>query len=116
MFSLGSEHRYFLYKGACDMRKGFDGLAGLVSNELGRSPTDGSVFVFINRPKTQMKLLHWEAGGLVLYQKRLESGRFNLPKITGTEGQLSWPELVMMVEGIQYFGIKKQRRFSLKNV
>lgn len=92
------------------MRKGWDGLSGLVSNELGMSPTNGSVFVFINRQRTQMKLLHWERGGLVLYQKRLERGRFTLPQKPPSDGSLAWPELVLIVEGI-----KKKRRFEIKN-
>lgn len=116
MFSLGSEHKYFLYRGNCDMRKGFDGLSGLVTNELGRNPTDGSVFVFVNRPRNQMKLLHWEAGGLVLYQKRLEVGTFTVPEKLDAKGKLSWPELVLIVEGISYVSLKKKKRFELKKV
>ncbi|MBK9509863.1 MAG: IS66 family insertion sequence element accessory protein TnpB [Cytophagaceae bacterium] len=90
------------------MRKGFDGLSGLVRNELGRSPTEGSVFVFVNKQRNQMKLLHWERGGLVLYQKRLEAGRFCLPEKTEKDCHLSWPELVLIVEGISYIGLKKK--------
>jgi transposase len=116
MFSLGSELKYYLYRGHCDMRKGFDGLSGLVSNELGHNPTDGSVFVFINRQRNQMKLLHWERGGLVLYQKRLETGRFSMPENSDQQATLSWPELVLIVEGISYIGLKKRKRFELKKV
>jgi transposase len=47
------------------MRKGFDGLFGLVQNELGRNPLDGDVFVFMNKPRNTIKLLHWERDGLV---------------------------------------------------
>lgn len=114
MFSLGNGHTYYLYRGVCDMRNGFDGLSGLVSNELGRKPTDGSVFVFINRPCTQIKLLHWERGGLVLYSKRLEQGRFTRPKQQPSNGEISWPELVLMLEGISYSSLKKKKRFELK--
>ena len=98
------------------MRKGFDGLSGLVSNELGQSPTNGSVFVFLNKPRNQMKLLHWEAGGLVLYHKRLELGRFSVPVNLDTKGNLSWPELVLIVEGISYLELKKRKRFVLEKV
>ena len=54
------------------MRKSFDGLCGLVATELGRVAHSGEVFIFINRKNNQMKLLHWESGGFVLYHKRLE--------------------------------------------
>lgn len=114
MFSLGGDHQYFLYRGDCDMRKGFDGLSGLVTNELSQSPTNGSVFVFLNKSRNQMKLLHWEAGGLVLYHKRLERGRFSVPLSLDTKGSLSWPELVLIVEGISYVALKKRKRFILE--
>src|SRR5690625_1700838 len=79
MFCLNSSHRYHLYRGVCDMRKSFNGLSELVRNELNRDPASGEVFVFLNRRRTLMKLLHWEAGGFVLYYKRLEKGTFTPP-------------------------------------
>jgi len=48
------------------MRKGFDGLCGLVHTELGRRPEGGEVFIFVNRQRDKIKLLHWEEGGFVL--------------------------------------------------
>jgi len=60
MLSLGSSHSYYLYRAACDMRKSFDSLSGLVRNELGRDPASGEVFVFINKRRNSVKLLHWE--------------------------------------------------------
>src|SRR5690625_7329829 len=71
MFCLNSSHCYHLYRGACDMRKSFNGLSGLVRNALGRDPASGEVSVFLNRRRTLIKLLHWEAGGYVLYYQRL---------------------------------------------
>lgn len=81
------------------MRKSFDGLSGLVATELGRDPAGGDVFVFLNRSRTFMKLLHWERGGYVLYYKRLEKGTFTVPHIEST--RVKWPELVLMIEGIE---------------
>lgn len=113
MFSLSSSHSYFLYQGRCDMRKGFDGLCGLVSAELERNPTSGEVFVFLNRPRTHIKLLHWENGGFVLYYKRLEKGTFSLPKSMDGPISLSWAELVLMVEGIQIQKSIQKTRFHI---
>jgi len=101
MFSLSSSHCYRLYRGACDMRKSFHGLSGLVRNELERDPTSGEVFVFINRRRTHIKLLHWEHGGFVLYYKRLEKGTFTPPRFSGDQSVMHWPDLVLMIEGIQ---------------
>lgn len=116
MFSLGASHTYYLYHAACDMRKSFDALSGLVRNELSRDPANGEVFVFINRRKNSIKLLHWERGGFVLYYKRLEQGTFTLPKLcpqsTSSGTSLSWPELVLMIEGIQVQQIRQQPRFA----
>jgi len=78
---------------------------------MGRQATNGEVFVFLNRSRTHMKLLHWEQGGFVLYYKRLERGTFMPPKVKN--GELSWSDLVLMVEGIQVVKSIQKRRFSL---
>lgn len=101
MFSLGSANTYHFYKKPCDMRKSFAGLSGLVRNELGQEPSNGDVFVFLNRTRTHLKLLHWERGGFVLYYKRLEKGSFTPPVIKEGQTSFSWPELVLMIEGIK---------------
>lgn len=111
MFSLSSSHRYRLYRGVCDMRKSFDGLSGLVLNELGRDPASGEVFVFLNRRRTHLKLLHWESGGFVLYYKRLEKGTFTPPVSRGDGTTLRWPELVLMIEGIQVQTSRQKPRY-----
>lgn len=66
-----------------DMRKSFDGLAGLVRNKLDMPLTTGQIFVFINKCGDRVKLLHWEAGGFVLYYKRLEQGVLERPSREG---------------------------------
>ena len=113
MFSLSSTHQFVLYKPPCDMRKSFDGLCGLVYNELNLTAHDGNVYVFINRKRNQMKLLHWEYGGFVLYHKRLEQGTFALP-IIDDKSTITWSDLVLMIEGIQVIKSSKKRRFNLK--
>lgn len=111
MFSLGSSHRFHLYDGHCDMRKSFDGLCGLVTSAMQRQPTSGEVFVFLNRTRTHIKLLHWEHGGFVLYYKRLEQGTFPIAKRKA--GGLSWSDLVLMIEGIQVVKSIQKKRYSL---
>lgn len=112
MFSLNSSNSYYLYRTACDMRKSFDGLTGLVRNELDRDPGSGDVFIFLNRTRTHIKLLHWENGGYVLYYKRLEKGTFTPPKSIDENGVLKWPELVLMIEGIQVQKSIQKPRFQ----
>lgn len=113
MFSLSSSHRYLLYARPCDMRKSFDALCGLVRSELQRDPTSGEVFVFLNRGRTHLKLLHWEAGGLVLYYKRLEKGTFAPPAKNAPDASISWAQLVLMVEGITIQKSSQKPRFNV---
>lgn len=112
MFSLNSQNRYLFYNKPCDMRKSFNGLSGLVINELKRNPISGEVFVFLNKRRTHLKLLHWESGGFVLYYKRLEKGTFTPPK-TDENGQMSWPELILMIEGIEIKKSVQKPRYSM---
>jgi len=116
MLSLGSQHRYHLYNGVVDMRKGFDGLSGLVQNELGRDPLSGEVFIFVNRSRNRMKLLVWEEGGFVLWYKRLEQGTFELPvgELNTPSLSVSWSKLLMIVEGIKLESVVKRKRFSFE--
>jgi transposase len=94
------------------MRKSFDALCGLVRSELSRDPLSGEVFVFLNRSRTHLKLLHWESGGLVLYYKRLEKGTFAPPAGKGAAHTLNWPQLVLMVEGITIQKSSRKPRFG----
>jgi len=99
------------------MRKGFDGLCGLVHQELRRRPVTGEVFVFVNRQRDKIKLLHWEQGGFVLYYKRLERGTFEVPKVrTGQKTcQITWSSLMLMIEGIMIEKSKQRRRYFINN-
>lgn len=115
MFGLTCTHRYEYYAKPCDMRKGFDTLCGLVRNELSREPTNGEVFIFINKPRNTVKLLHWERDGLVIYHKRLERGTFSRPNISPSCTQIYWPDLVMMLEGITIKKMLKKPRYQLEN-
>lgn len=112
MFNLGSSHRYLLYHRPCDMRKSFDSLSGIVSGELGREPTGGDVFIFLNKRRSHIKLLHWERDGFVLYYKRLGKGTFT-PPVSREDGIILWPELVLMLAGIKALKMTRKPRYSI---
>jgi len=59
-----------------DLRKGYDGLYGLVTEGMARDPLSGDLYLFVNRERTRAKVLLWDGTGLCIYQKRLEEGRF----------------------------------------
>lgn len=117
MFSLTNSLSYYLYLEPTDIRKSFDGLCGLVQTRLHRDPVSGEVFIFINKRRDRIKLLHWEPGGFVLYYKRLESGTFEQPTITPGEvsWQVSWSGLMMMIEGISIKDIRLRKRYKETN-
>ena len=112
MFSIDSR-RYYLYRKPTDMRKSFDGLCGIVSSQLGHNPMSGDLFIFINRQRNRIKLLRWEAGGFVLFYKRLEKGTFEFPpdKKEGLSQRIDYGELVMIITGISLKYARKRRRF-----
>lgn len=114
MFALTEQHRYYLYRGVADMRKGFDGLSGIVRSELNGDPMDGSVYLFINRRRDRLKILIWAEGGFVLYYKRLESGTYELPiDDSRTASQsLDWETMVLMIRGIKLERIIRKKRYS----
>jgi transposase len=118
MFCLNDSMRYFLCPGKTDMRKGMNTLCGVVQNQMGHEVRMGDVFIFINRSRTTMKLLHAEDGGLVLYMKRLEEGTFPIPAYDEKSRSyaMDWRDLVMMVEGIQDHANNRLKRLkALRN-
>jgi transposase len=112
MISFNSSQRFFLYRAATDMRKSFDGLCGLVTNELQKPFTTGDVFMFINKPRNSIKLLVWDRNGFVIYYKRLEEGTFEVPGIDEKSISIKWEELVMMLEGIALKSVKRRKRYT----
>ncbi len=114
MFALSSENRFHLYSQPTDMRKSFDGLGGLVQNTLGRDPAGGDVFIFINKRRDKIKLLHWQGASFVLYYKRLEKGTFELPRYDSSVGSiaLDYAKLVMIIDGLSIENIQKRKRYQ----
>jgi transposase len=100
MFGLTAATHIYLYRGACDMRKSFDGLCGIIRTHLQADPLSGSLFVFVNRRRSMVKLLYWDRDGLALWYKRLEKGCFCLPTRCPEDGHIERRDLAMLLEGI----------------
>lgn len=79
MLHLSASCNYYLHCAHTDMRKGFDSLSGIVKSQMSLDALNGSVFIFMNRRRTHIKLLLWEGDGFALYYKRLEKGTYELP-------------------------------------
>ena len=100
MFAIGPATKIYVGLDAIDMRKGFDGLFGLVRDKLGQDPLSGHLFLFINRPHTRLKALLWDGSGLWVCAKRLERGRSHWPAGEGTSVTMRGEEVAMLVSGI----------------
>lgn len=112
MFALNDSQKFYFYQQSTDMRKGFNGLSGLVRTGMQRNPISGEIFIFVNKRRNMMKLLHWQAGGFVLYFKRLEQGTFKIPQSNDNSTELSYTELSMIIAGIWTKRIQKNKRFT----
>ena len=118
MLNLTNETSIFAYTGVTDMRKGFNGLSGIVREEFQSDPTDGSLFLFINRRRDRMKLLYFEGGGFWLYYHLLESGTFEKLKSAPGSCQLRMDatELSMLLSGVSLVASQQRRkRYSGKS-
>jgi transposase len=97
-----------------DLRRGFDGLAGIVGDALQQNPTSGALYVFRNRRADRIKLLHWDRDGYVIWYKRLEKGTFQWPSL-GSDSiamTVSSTELIMILDGIELSSVRKRPRYQ----
>ncbi len=106
-----SQLRVWLYTQPTDMRKSFDGLAALVTNALGEDPLSGQLFVFVNRRKTQMKVLYFDRSGYCVWAKRLERGRFHYRDRGAGKVRLDGTALKLLLEGIEIDALRRRRRY-----
>jgi len=113
MFGIPRGLKVFLYGKPCDMRKGFNGLYGLVQNEMHLNPMKGYLFVFINKPRTHIKVLFWDQDGLAIFYKRLEKGTFKRPTALSEalNSELLQEDLYFILHGIDFEKTKKRKRY-----
>jgi len=107
-----SQVRIWLYNQPCDMRKSYDGLSALVKNQLQENPLSGQMFVFINRRRTQMKILYFDRSGYCIWSKRLEQGRFHTYAGGADKRRLEWTDLKLILEGIDSRFIRRYKRYK----
>jgi transposase len=102
MLGLPPSVRIYFAAELVDMRKGIDGLRALVEGALKRDPYGGHLFVFVGKSKDKVKILFWDSNGFVLYLKRLERGRFQLPVVDARTKHIAIEpaQLTMLLDGI----------------
>jgi transposase len=102
VLTLPPSVKIFLAVAPVDLRRGHDGLSAVVRGQWGQDLFAGHLFVFLGRRRDRCKILFWDRGGLVLYYKRLERGRFRMPRVTsdGQAIEMDATELAMLLDGI----------------
>lgn len=119
MLSLPSTVRIYVAAEPVDLRRGFDGLAAATRQIISADPLSGHLFVFLNRRSNRMKILLWERSGYLLLYKRLEHGRFRLPRtpeLGKRHIEVEGADLALMMEGIDLRGAVRRKRWSAQNL
>lgn len=112
MFFPEGRLQIWLYTQPVDMRKSFDGLSVLVKSMLQEDPLSGQLFVFINRRRTQIKVLYFDRSGYCIWMKRLEQGQFRYTQGGADKQVLSATELTFLLEGIALKEARQYKRYQ----
>lgn len=117
MLTLSPTVRVYLATEAVDLRRGHDGLCALVRSRYGCDPHDGSLFAFVGRRGDRIKILYWDRGGFVLVYKRLERGRFQIPRVVAdaTSVTLDAASLTMLLGGVDLSSVRRIPAWSPKS-
>ena len=115
MLSLSSGIRIFVCTQPTDMRKQFNGLYAVVVHSLGRDVMTGDYFVFFNRQRHRCKILYWDRDGLVVWAKRLERGRFQIPGPSDDAYSLEidGTMLAMILGGVDLQSVRRRKRYRV---
>jgi transposase len=117
---LSAAVRVFLCTRPTDLRKGFDGLSGLVQECFSQDLLTGHLFLFLNRRRDRIKILHFDRDGLVIWYKRLEVGTFqqldpkaHAPRASGSAGiELTVTDFALLLTGIDLATARRRKRYS----
>jgi transposase len=109
MLTLPQSVKIYLASGPTDMRRGIDGLAGVVRTVFNDDPLGGHLFVFVSRRQDRVKILLFDHGGFVTYYKRLEAGKFRVPPVPSgaTRIELEAADLAMLLRGIDFSRVRR---------
>ena len=90
----------YLACGYTDLRRGIDGLAGIVQEQFQMDPFQNTLFLFCGRRKDRIKGLYWEGNGFLLLYKRLENGSFQWPRNGREARELTEQQYRWLMEGL----------------
>lgn len=107
----------YLYAKNVDMRRSFDGLHAIVQSEFRKDILLGDLFVFLNRRLDRVKLLWWDADGIAIWMKRLESGTFQRPIAASDANhvEMDATDLSLLLSGIELRSVQRRKRYSVEH-
>ena len=111
MLSIPPTVSIFLHTAPTDMRKGADGLSGIVRGEFAADPLDGSLYLFLNRRRDRLKMLFWDGTGFWVYYKVLESGTFEALISDDKCVKIDATQLAMLLGGVSLVAVKHRKRY-----
>ena len=114
MFLLSPQTKVFLARQVTDMRKSFRGLLVLTEAVLRQDPASGHLFVFVNRRRDLLKVLHWDGSGYWIWYRRLERGTFQLPAASAEDQssiELTPAQLSLILDGIDLTSVRQRLRY-----
>jgi transposase len=112
MLNLPSSVRILYCVVPVDMRRSFDSLAEIVRSALGEEPMSGHLFVFRNKNEDSVKVLYWDRDGYAIWYKRLEKGKFALPRGTSAGVQIDSTTFSMLLHGVDLKAAHRQARYA----
>ncbi len=113
MLTLPASVQIYLATEPVDLRRGHDGLSAIVCSQWQLDVFAGHLFVFLGRRLDRCKILFWDRGGFVLYYKRLERGRFKLPRVSGdgVHVVIDSAQLMMLLDGIDFSRVQRSKHW-----
>ena len=112
MLSVPASLSIFLHTAPTDMRKGIDGLSGIVRGEFDGDPLDGSLYLFVNRRGDRLKILHWDGTGFWIYYRVLERGTFEVPRGDAKRITIDATQLAMLLGGVSLVETARRKRYA----
>ena len=107
-----TDFRFFIRPGTTDLRKAINGLTILVQHEMEHDLFSKSLFLFCNRKRELLKIVYWDKSGFCLWQKKLEKEKFPWPDTAEEAREISFEQLSMLLDGIDFFKAHKKLSFS----
>lgn len=101
----------FIKPGPTDMRKQINALSVYVDDESMGNPLSGNIYIFCGKNRKVIKALYWDRNGFCLWQKRLELDNFPWPRDGAEAQKITYEQLVMLLDGIDFFKAHKKLNF-----